>query len=150
MLKIKKNSNLVFFFDIIIGAGILILISTAFFLGFEPIKQNIVIYIILCLCVIVCQIVIYLIYLVACRSYYEFKDDSLWYISKKEQREIVKYNQIRNIRYIHVFNLLLGDSKGGNMLIFCVSDLGEKVIEIPMSKRIFNILLKSIFMEVNI
>ena len=136
-MKIKKGSNHVFFYDVFFGIILIIIISVAFLLGFHVNIKNLIIYFSIVIGILLLQVLVYLMYCKLCKTYYVFEDDGIIYRSKESSQLLLKYNQINYIIYYRFYNLFLGNSKGGNLVIYYLNkDNNEECIEISLSYKL--------------
>lgn len=147
-MKIKKDIYHVIFFDLFFELISIVLVTLGFFLGFEVTKNNILIYLLIIGIVFLLGIIIYCLYSLFCKTYYEFTNDSIKIIRKENIIKEINYDKIKYCEYHRFVTLLLGDSKGGKLIIYYLEDSEEKYIEISFLKRmtkkisIKNILIK--------
>ena len=134
-MKIKKNIYLVLFFDAFFVAIGLFLNTVGFFLGFEITKKIITIYLGASSAIIFLGAMVFLLYFAICKTYYVFANDSFKII--KDDVEIMKidYDKIIQCEYHRFASLLLGDSRGGNLVVNYVCDGVVQYIEISLLKR---------------
>lgn len=144
-MKIKKNIYHVIFFDIFFEIIIIILFAFCFFLGFELTKNNIIIYLAINGSIILLGVIVYILYLLICKTNYEFTDASIKIIKNGNILKEVSYSMIKYCKYYSFITLLLGGSKGGNLIIYYLEDNKEKNMEISCLKKLTKKLRLKIF-----
>lgn len=135
-MKIKKNIFHVIFFNFFFSLINIILTTVGFFLGFEVTKRNILIYFLIIAGIILLGFIICCFYSLFCKTYYEFTKDSLKITRKGNIIKEINYNKIKHCEYCRFGTLLLGDSKGGKLIIYYLEDEIEKNIEVSFLKRL--------------
>lgn len=135
-MKIKKNSYHVFCFSIFFGVVLIILISFSFFLGFEITKHSLIGYLATILCTVALCVLVGALCNGICKTYYIFLNDS-FAISADDQTTILfSYSKIKHIEYYRFYHLLLGNSKGGKLIISYVNESAqEELIMISFSPK---------------
>ena len=116
-MKIKKYIYHIVFFDVFFCIILIILISLGFFLGFNLTKENLIIYFVMVLCVFALGIITFCSYILLCDTYFEFSNEEILLIKRKHVLKRVRYEKIVHAEYFKIHNLLLGDSKGGYLII---------------------------------
>ena len=135
-MKIKKDMYHVIFFDLFFELISIVLVSLGFFLGFELTKDNILVYLLIIMGIILFGISIFCLYYLFCRTCYEFRNGSIKITRKGNIVKEISYNKINYCEYYGFINLLLGDSKGGKLLVYYLEDSTEKNIEISFLKKL--------------
>lgn len=135
-MKIKKNIFHVIFFDLFFELINIILVTLGFFLGFEITKKNILIYVLIITSIIFFGIVIFCLYYLFCKTYYEFTNDSIKVVRKGNIVKEINYDKIVYWEYYGFISLLLGDPKGGNLIVCYFENEKEENIEISFSKKL--------------
>ena len=135
-MKIKKNIYHVIFFDLLIELMSVILIAFGFFLGFETTKCNMLAYLLINGIIILAGIIAYCIYDLSCKLYYEFTENSIRIIKKGGLISEINYDKIHRIEYYTFGALMLGDPKGGKLIVYYLEDSKEKSLEISFLKRL--------------
>ena len=126
----------------------IVLVSFGFFGGFEETKNNILIYLIIIFSIIFLGVVIYCLYGLLCKTYYEFTNNFIKIIKKGNLIKIINNNMIKYCEYYRFVTLFLGDSKGGKLIVYYLEDNIEKNIEISFSKKLIKQLgLKNVFIK---
>lgn len=147
-MKIKKDIYHVIFFDLFFELISIILVTVGFFLGFEVTKNNILIYLLIIGVIIFIGIIIYCLYALFCKTYYEFTNDSINIIKKGNIIKKINFEDINYCEYYRFVTLLLGDSKGGKLIVYYLEYSVEKYIEISFSKKLTKKLnIKNIFIN---
>ncbi len=131
-MKIKKNIYHILFFDFFFVFIFLILISFGFFLGFDLIKINIMLYLLINFGIVTLGIIIFTIYYLLCNSYFEFSKDEINLVKNKKNRKKIQYKHIYFVEYHRLRNLFLGDSKGGKLVIHYKDNNLEEVLEVSL------------------
>lgn len=134
-MKVKKDIHHVLFFDLFFGTILIVLMSLGFFLGFELVEKNVLIYLASVLCVIATCVTVFLIYKLFCTTYFVFSDDEILLVKKKQILKHVPYVCITAAQYFKFHNLLLGDSKGGKLIVNYVEDNEQNTIEISLTLK---------------
>lgn len=134
-MKIKKDIYHVIFFDLFFELISITLITLGFFLGFEVTKNNILIYLLIIEILIVLGIIVFCLYSLFCKTYYEFENDSLKITRKGNIVKEINYNKLKYCEY-YGFATLLGDSKGGKLMVYYLEDEIEKSIDISFLKKL--------------
>ena len=129
-MKIKKDINHVIFFDLFFELISIVLVTLSFFLGFEVTKTNILIYLL-----IIIGIIVYCLYSLFCRTYYEFTNNSIILIRKKNIINEINYDKLNYYEYYRFTTLLLGDPKGGKLIAYYFEDGVEKFIDVSFFKN---------------
>ncbi|MBO5224672.1 MAG: hypothetical protein J6C23_09205 [Clostridia bacterium] len=147
-MKIKKDIYHVIFFDSFFELISIVLVTLGFFLGFEVTKTNILIYLLIIGIIILLGVIVFCLYFLFCKTYYEFANDSLKIKRKGNIIKEINYNKIKCCEYYRFVTLLLGDSKGGKLLVYYLEDEIEKNIEISFLKKLTKkINIKNIFIK---
>ena len=76
------------------------------------------------------------LYVIICKTYYEFENDSIKIIKQGNIIKEINYNQIKYCEYYRFVTLLLGDSKGGKLIVYYLDNDAEKNMEISFSKKL--------------
>ena len=132
-MKVKKNNIYVLFLDILYAIVFTTLVTISFFLGFDITKNNVIVFLLIILSIVITCVIIYFSYSVLCKSYYVFEEDRLLYVNKSEERVLLEYIKIRQAEYYKFYNLLIGDPRSGKLIVYYQENDEEKRIEIPMS-----------------
>lgn len=135
-MKIKKDIFHVIFFNFFFGLISIILTTVGFFLGFEVTERNILIYFLIIMGIVFLGFIICCFYSLFCKTYYEFTDDSLKINRKGNIIKEINYNKIKYCEYYRFVTLLLGDSKGGKLIVYYLEDEIEKSIGISFLKKL--------------
>lgn len=135
-MKIKKNFFHVIFFNFFFWLISIILTTVGFILGFEVNKRNISIYFLIIMGIIFLGFIICFSYSLFCKTYYEFTNNSLKITRKGNIIKEINYNKIKYCEYYRFVTLLLGDSKGGKLIIYYLEDEIEKNIEVSFLKQL--------------
>lgn len=135
-MKVKKDIYHILFFEIFFGIILIILGTIGFFLGFELSKKNILIYLFSIVLVIMVEMIIYIMYLLLCKTYYEFTNDSVILKKCDKKLKLIKYSQIRYCEYYKFSSLLLGNSNGGKLIVYFKENNVEKSIEISFPMKL--------------
>lgn len=132
-MRIRKNENLIIFFDVFFCVILCILTSIGFFLGFELTKINTFYYLLTIISIIIFCTLLYLIFLLTNKTFYLFTNLGITLI--KKQKEIQKINicDIGNIYYCKIYHLLFGNPRGGLMFVYDINN--KEVMRIPISSR---------------
>lgn len=147
-MKIKKDLYHVRFFDLFFELIIIILVAFGFFLGFELTKNNVLVYLLINVSIIFLGIIIYCLYVLLCRTYYEFTNNSIIITKQGNMKKEISYKKIRYCEYYRFVTLLLGDSKGGKLIVYYLDDNEEKTLEISFSKKLTKkICIKNVFIK---
>ncbi len=147
-MKIKKNIYHILFFDFFFEIISIILISLSFFLGFELSMSNLLIYLLITLSTIIVGILIYFVYASICKTYYEFTYNSILINRKGMIVKTINSNQIKSCEYYRFYHLLLGNPKGGKLVIYYLDDGIEKIIEISFLEKLTKkISIKNIYIK---
>lgn len=147
-MKLKKDIYHVIFFDLFFELISIALVTLGFFLGFEVTKNNILIYLLIIGINIILGIIVFCLYSLLCKTYFEFENDSLKITRKGNIVKEINYNKIKYCEYYRFVSLLLGDSKGGKLMIYYLEDEIEKNIEISFLKKLTKkINIKNIFIK---
>lgn len=147
-MKIKKDIYHVIFFDLFFELISITLVTLGFFLGFEVTKNNILIYLLIIGILIVLGIIVFCLYSLFCKTYYEFENDSLKITRKGNIVKEINYNKLKYCEYYGFATLLLGDSKGGKLMVYYLEDEIEKSIDISFLKKLTKkINIKNIFIK---
>lgn len=147
-MKIKKDIYHVIFFDLFFELISIVLVTLGFFLGFEVTKNNILIYLLIIGILIFLGIIVFCLYSLFCKTYYEFTNDSLKITRKGNIIKDINYNKIKYCEYYRFVTLLLGDSKGGKLMVYYLEDEIEKSIDISFLKKLTKkINIKNIFIK---
>ena len=125
-MKIKNNISHVLFFDLFFGAIAVFFVSFGFFWGVEITKINFLIYLLTVLGIFIVCVLVYVLYMCFCRSYYVFLENELVMVEKNTKKSILNYTQIYCVKYYKFYNLFLGDPKGGHLIIFYTQQDGQK------------------------
>lgn len=134
-MKLKKDIYHFIFFDIFFEMCILFLVGLGFFLGCEHTLYNFHIFICVNAIIISLGIIVYVLYILICKSYYEFDSQSLKIIKNNKTIKEIKYTQIKSCAYYKFYHLLFGDPKGGKLVINFTS-IEEQTIEISFTKKL--------------
>ncbi len=134
-MKIKKNIYHIVFFDLFFEIISMILVTLGFFLGFELTNNNILIYLLINCSIFLLGFIVFILYLLICKTYYEFTYNSIKIIKNGNIKKI-SYSKIRYCEYYRFINLLLGDSKGGKLIVYYLEDNKEENVEISFSKKL--------------
>lgn len=134
-MKIKKEIYHVIFFDLFFELISIALVTLGFFLGLKVTKNNVLIYLLIIGIIILLGIIVFCLYSLFCKTYYEFENDSLKITRKGNIVKEIYYNKIKYCEYYRFVSLLLGDSKGGKFMIYYLEDDIEKNIEISFLKN---------------
>lgn len=135
-MKIKKNIFHVIFFDLFFEFINIILVTLGFFLGFEITKNNILIYLLIITVIIFFGAIIFCLYYLFCKTYYEFTNDSIKIVRKGNIVKEINYDKIVYWEYFGFTSLLLGDPKGGNLIVCYLENETKENIEISFSKKL--------------
>lgn len=135
-MKVKKYIFHVIFFNFFFGLISIILTTVGFFLGFEITKRNILIYFLIIIGIVFLEFIICCFYSLFCKTYYEFTNNSLKITRKGNIIKDINYNKIKYCEYYRFVTLLLGDSKGGKLIIYYLEDEIEKNIEVSFLKHL--------------
>ena len=147
-MKIKKDIYHVIFFDLFFELISITLVTLGFFLGFEVTKNNILIYLLIIGILIVLGIIVFCLYSLFCKTYYEFENDSLKITRKGNIVKEINYNKLKYCEYYGFATSLLGDSKGGKLMVYYLEDEIEKSIDISFLKKLTKkINIKNIFIK---
>lgn len=147
-MKLKKDIYHVIFFDLFFELISIALVTLGFFLGFEVTKNNILIYLLIIGINIILGIIVFCLYSLLCKTYFEFENDSLKITRKGNIVKEINYNKIKYCEYYRFVSLLLGDSKGGKLMIYYLEDEIEKNIDISFLKKLTKkINIKNIFIK---
>jgi hypothetical protein len=141
-MKIKKNIYHVIFFDLFFELISIVLVTLSFFLGFETTKKSILIYLLVIISIILFGIIVFCLYYLFCKTYYEFTSYSIKIIKKETIIKEIKYNTITYCEYYRFATLLIGDPKGGKLIVYYLENDMENKIEISFLKKLTK---KSIF-----
>ena len=118
-----------------IGVGIF-LVSLTFFLGFDKTLLSILIYVAIVLFLLMLGGVIYHIAKKKCKKFYEFDTKAIYYIEDYRHKKLIDYDDIIQATYYRTFHLILGNPKGGALVIVYTNKDGkEELIKIPMSRK---------------
>ena len=112
------------------------LVTIGFFLGFETTKNNVLIYLLIIGCIIFLGIIVYCLYSLFCKTFYEFTKNSIRILKNGIMIKEINFNKITYCKYYTFMALLFGDSKGGNLVINYLEDNEEKYIEISFLKKL--------------
>lgn len=139
-MKIRFYKNLVVFFDVLFGILLLLLTSLAYFLGF-PININTLPYYFISLFSIFSLVfIIYIVYFLICRTFIIFTNEGIIKEKNGKQDLLIRYRDILYVNYYNIFTLLIGDAKGGNLVIEFMNENKEiSYIYLSISKK--NIIL---------
>lgn len=147
-MKIKKDIFHMIFFNFFFGLISIILATIGFFSGFEVTKNNILIYLLIIMGIIFLELIICCFYSLFCKTYYEFINDSIKITRNGNIIKEIKYNNIKYCEYYRFINLLLGDSKGGKLIIYYLEKDVEKNIEISFSKKLIKeLIIQNIYIK---
>ena len=117
-MKIKNNIYHVIFFDVFFVAICLFIVAMGFFLGFELSPKNITIYLSINGIIVLLGVIVFIGYILLCKSYYEFTSKSIKIVKNKGIIKEIGYNQIHFCKYCSFYELLLGDPSGGRLIIY--------------------------------
>ncbi len=136
-MKIRQYENLVLFFDTCWGFILIVSTSLGYFFGFTINKTTLIYYFITLISIILVLILIYLVYLLFCKTFILFTDHGIIKIKGYHTTLIVKYSEIRMYEYYNVFHLLIGDPKGGNLVLGYSNQKDNNLtyLYIPICKR---------------
>lgn len=135
-MKIRFNENIVIFFDIFFGILLLLMASFAYFFGFPVNSSTLPFYFITLFSIFSLVVVIYLAYRLLSKTYYIFTKNEIIKGKKDKTNVLIKYKDILSLTYYNVFNLLIGDPKGGNLVVeFKDENNKSAYIYIPISNR---------------
>lgn len=134
-MKIKKNIYHVIFFDVFFSFIFIFLISIGFFLGFEPTKENLLIYAFCVLGVLMIGVSIFCAYALLCRTYWEFTNNEIVLVKKNIICKRIVLSQILRGEYVTFFHLLLGHPRGGMLVIYYKENKNEQMVEISLSAK---------------
>ena len=135
-MKIKKDIYHVIFFDLFFELISIVLVTLGFFLGFEATLNNVLVYLLITMGIIFLGIIVFRLYYLLCKTYYEFADNSIRITRKGNIIKEINYNKIKHCEYHRFVTLLLGDSKGGKLMVYYLEDGIEKNIEISFLKKL--------------
>ena len=136
-MKVKKSINHILFFDVFFGSILVILVSLGFFLGFDITKNNLLVYFFINLSIVVVCVLVYVLYMMFCSTYYIFTENEIIIAKKQRSTVLIEYNQIHHAEYYKFYKLLLGDSKGGTLIVFCVQEnKPQQPLEISLSLKL--------------
>ena len=145
-MKIKKGIFHVIFFNFLFGLMSIILSTMVFFLGFDVTQNNILIYLFIIMGIVFLGFIVCCLYSLFCKTYYEFTNDSFKITKKGNIIKEIKNNKIKYCEYHSFATLLLGDSKGGCLIIYYSEEDVEKNIEISFLKKLIKkMIIKKIF-----
>lgn len=135
-MKIKKDIYHVIFFDLLFELIIIYFVTLGFFLGFQVTKNNFLIYLLIIGINILMGIIIYYLYSLFCKTYYEFTNNSIKITRKEKIIKEINYNKISYCEYHRFVTLLLGNPKGGKLIVYYLEDDVEKYIEVSFSRKL--------------
>lgn len=105
-------------------------------LGFEITKINILIYLLIIEGIILLGFIVYCIYSLFCKTYYEFTNNSIKITNNKNKITEINYDNINYCEYYRFSSLLLGDAKGGKLIVYYLENGIEKHIEISFLRKL--------------
>lgn len=135
-MRIKKDIYHIIFFDFVFEVASIVLVALGFFLGFELTINNILIYLLINCSIVLFGLIVLFLYVIICKTYYEFENDSIKIIKQGNIIKEINYNQIKYCEYYRFVTLLLGDSKGGKLIVYYLDNDTEKNMEISFSKKL--------------
>lgn len=135
-MKIKKDIYHVIFFDLFFELISIFLVSLGFFLGFQVTINNFLIYLLIIGILILMGIIVYCLYSLFCKTYYEFTNNSIKITRKEKIIKEINYNKISYCEYYRFATLLLGNPKGGKLIVYYSEDDVEKYIEVSFLRKL--------------
>lgn len=147
-MKIKKDIYHVIFFICFFEIIIIALATLGFFLGFELVAINLVMYFLTDVAVIILGFIVFVLYVSICKTYYEFNDNSIKIINKGQVIKEIHYEQVNYCEYYSFTALLLGNPRGGKLIVYYLDGHMEKNLEVSFTKtQIKNLYLQNIIMK---
>jgi len=135
-MKIRCYENLVIFFDIFFGILLFTLTTFAYFLGFRVNINTLPYYFIALFLIFSLVVITYMVYRLLCKTYIIFTKEEVVKEKKGKTSILIKYKDILSLKHYNVFNLLIGDAKGGNLVIEFLDGNNElSYIYLPISNK---------------
>lgn len=134
-MRIKKDIYHIMFFDLFFEIIFIILVAFGFFLGFEITTKSVLIYLSINFCFLLLGIAVYCSYSLSCKTYYEFRGDSIAITKKGNVIKQINNNQIISCEYYGFVELLLGNTKGGKLVVCYLDNDIPSYMEISCSRK---------------
>lgn len=142
-MRIRYYENLVVFFDIFFGFLLMFMASFAYFLGFPVNINTLPYYFIVLFSIFSLTVIIYIAYRLICKTYILFTNEGIVKEKNGTTNVLIKYIDIIRLTYYNIFTLLIGDAKGGNLVIDFLNKNNElSYIYLPISNRNLQLLKK--------
>ena len=137
-MKIQKNIYHIYFFIKFISIGLITIVSFCFFLGFDISTKHVFLYLLVLVSIGALSGVLCFFCKKINSSKYIFTEDKLLFEKGRMQKTLLQYEQISNITYYKFYHLLIGDPKGGYLIIGYRENNEEKYIEISASYKVLS------------
>lgn len=132
---IKNNKVQVIFISCFASIALILLISFAYFLGFEKTIVSLLLYMISILVVIMASLLVIVLFTRCCNSYTKISADKINVYKNDKILKEVDAKVIKYCEYSSIWNQLLSDPKGGYYRVFYEEDNKDECLFISLSKK---------------
>lgn len=132
---IKNNKVQVIFISCFASIALILLISFAYFLGFEKTIVSLLLYMISILVVIMASLLVIVLFTRCCNSYTKISADKIIVYKNDKILKEVDAKVIKYCEYSSIWNQLLSDPKGGYYRVFYEEDNKDECLFISLSKK---------------